>query len=197
MTSSALERVIRRAGTRRREAAEHCDMCSVPVHEGHRHLLDADRGAVMCTCRACTLLFVQDAASEGHFRLIPQRRARLEKVSTKGLGVPVGLAYFVPRPDGSVIAHYPSPIGATEWEVDGDAWAHVVAQRPELAELQPHVEALLVNTARGQSHQWIVPIDDCFRLVAVVRQEWRGLSGGSTVWPEIDRFFEELTERKR
>jgi hypothetical protein len=27
----------------------------------------------------------------------------------------------------------------------------------------------------------------------VIRQEWRGLSGGSRVWPAVDRFFEELT----
>jgi hypothetical protein len=38
-----------------------------------------------------------------------------------------------------------------------------------------------------------VPIDDCYRLVALIRQEWRGLSGGTTVWPAVDRFFTELT----
>ena len=38
------------------------------------------------------------------------------------LGVPVGLAFFVLADDGAVVAHYPSPIGATEWDVDADAW---------------------------------------------------------------------------
>lgn len=195
MSSGALERVIRRAGARRQEAAETCDLCRAPVPERHRHLLDTDQGRVMCTCQACTLLFGRDAASQGHYRLVPQRRVRLAEVSTKGLGIPVGLAYFVPAPDGSVVAHYPSPVGATEWEVDAQAWQEAVGQRPELGGMQPDVEALLVNTARGRRHQWIVPIDDCFRLVAVVRREWSGLSGGSTVWPAVDRFFAELDER--
>ena len=43
----------------------------------------------------------------------------------------------------------------------------------------------------------IVPIDDCFALVTLVRREWRGLSGGTRVWPEIDRFFAALTEHRR
>jgi hypothetical protein len=120
---------------------------------------------------------------------------RLAEVSTTALGIPVGLAYFVPDADGSVVAHYPSPIGATEWEVDPGAWQEALRQRPELAGLQRDVEALLVNTARGRNHHWIVPIDDCFRLAAVVRREWSGLSGGSTVWPAVDRFFAELHER--
>jgi hypothetical protein len=42
-----------------------------------------------------------------------------------------------------------------------------------------------------------VPIDDCFALVTLVRREWRGLSGGTRVWPEIDRFFAALTEQRR
>lgn len=196
MTTGALERMIRRAGARRAEAAEHCDLCSAPVSPGHRHLLDTQRGELMCACQPCSLLFDRDAASEGHYRRVPERRIRLEPVPTEALGVPVGLAFFVPRADGVVVAHYPSPAGPTEWEVDPRAWADVVDQRPELAGLEPDVEALLVNTAHGQQQHWIAPIDDCFRLVAVVRREWRGLSGGSTVWPEIERFFAELTKQR-
>lgn len=149
----------------------------------------------MCLCQACALLFAKDAASRGHYRLIPERRIRLAPLSTAALGVPVGLAFFVPR-GAEVIAHYPSPLGATEWEVDRAAWQEVVASCPQLAELRPDVEALLVNTAHSRSDHWIVPVDDCFRLVAVVRREWRGLSGGGTVWPAIAGFFDELTERR-
>jgi hypothetical protein len=159
-------------------------------------MLDTERGELMCTCQACSLLFDRSAASQGHYRLVPRRRVRLPAVSTKDLGVPVGLAFFVPRADGAVIAHYPSPAGATQWEVDPRAWADVVEHHPELRALQADVEALLVNTARGQHHHWIVPITDCFRLVAVVRREWKGLSGGSRVWPEIERFFAELEEQR-
>jgi hypothetical protein len=177
-------------------AGERCDLCSAPVPPGHRHLLDTERGEAMCACQACSLLFVRDAASRGHYRLVPQRRLRLAAVATQALGVPVGLAFFVARGDGPVVAHYPSPAGATQWEVDPAAWRDVVERCPALGDLEPEVEALLVNTARGARQHWLVPIDDCFRLVAVVRREWRGLSGGSRVWPEIERFFAELTERR-
>jgi hypothetical protein len=166
------------------------------VPPGHRHLLDTEHGALMCCCQACSLLFAREAASEGHYRLVPRRRVRLPAVPTKELGVPVGLAFFVPRTDGAVIAHYPSPAGATQWEVDPQAWADVVERCPELRTLAADVQALLVNTAHGHQQHWIVPIDDCFRLVAVVRREWKGLSGGSRVWPEIEQFFAELTEQR-
>lgn len=194
MTAGALQRVVRRAGERRARAAEHCDLCSAPVTPGHRHLFDSGREEVLCACRPCSLLFVREAASEGHYRLIPERRVRLEPVATASLGVPVGLAFFVPRAEGGVVAHYPSPAGPTRWEIDPADWHAVVAERAPLATLEPDVEALLVNTAWGREEHWIVPLDDCYRMVAVVRREWKGLSGGSRVWPEIDRFFADLTE---
>lgn len=193
MTTGALERAIRRARERRSEAYEHCDICGQLIDDRHRHLLDTEHGQVMCSCQACSLLFNRSAASQGHYRLVPDRRLRLPPVSTKRLGVPVGLAYFVRRDDGVVTAHYPSPAGATEWEVDAEAWQEVVAGCPPAGQLAAEVEALLVNTARGRQQHWIVPIDDCFRLVGIVRMHWRGLSGGSQVWPEIDSFFSQLT----
>ncbi|RCW44643.1 hypothetical protein DFQ14_104232 [Halopolyspora algeriensis] len=196
MTTGAFERVVRRAGARRAEAAEHCDLCSAPVSAGHRHLFDTQRGELMCACRPCSLLFDREAASEGHYRRVPERRLRLDPVPTEALGVPVGLAFFVMRADGTVAAYYPSPAGPTEWEVDQQAWRDTVDRCPELAGLETDVEALLINTARDQQQYWIAPIDDCFRLVGVVRREWKGLSGGSTVWPEIERFFAELQERR-
>ena len=40
-----------------------------------------------------------------------------------------------------------------------------------------------------------VPIDECYKLVGLIRTHWRGLSGGTEVWEEIGRFFDELRER--
>ncbi|HTK67722.1 MAG TPA: DUF5947 family protein [Pseudonocardia sp.] len=175
---------------------ERCDLCAVELPQPHRHMLDTRSQEIGCVCQACSLLFNLEAASEGHYLLIPRRRVRLPDVSTTRLGVPVGLAYFVPRTGGTVDAHYPSPAGPTRWEVDADAWRDLEASCPPLAGMKPEVEALLVNTTRDRREHWIVPVDDCFALVAVVRREWKGLSGGSTVWPEIDRFFDGLTERR-
>ncbi|PRX50995.1 hypothetical protein B0I33_101147 [Prauserella shujinwangii] len=196
MRSAALERVVRSANTGRAEAGERCDLCAEPVPGDHRHLLDTAVREPRCCCRACSILFSREAASDGHYRLLPTRRTRLPDVPAGALGVPVGLAYVVVGDDGGVLAHYPSPVGATRWDVDPAAWRSVLDRVPALRELAPETEALLVNTARGAREHWLVPLDDCFRLVAVVRREWRGLSGGGTVWREIERFFTELTERR-
>lgn len=193
MTLDALRRTIHRA-PRAADPAQHCQLCDAPVPQTHRHMLDEHDGGVLCVCRACQLLFQREAAGRGHYRLIPDRRRRLGAFGTAGLGVPVGLAFFVHRPDGVVVANYPSPLGVTRWEVDSAAWQAVREERPEIGDLVVGVEAVLVNTTRDAGEYWIVPIDDCYRLVAVIRREWRGLSGGSRVWPAIDQFFAELNE---
>ena len=194
--TGALGRVIRRAGGRPEPVGERCDLCAVELPDQHRHLLDTERREIRCVCPACSLLFSREGASDGHYRLVPRRRLRLPEVDTRSLGVPVGLAFFIPRSDGTVDAHYPSPAGATRWDVDQAAWRDVVARCALLADMTPEVEALLVNIARGHSDHWLVPIDDCFTLVSLVRQEWRGLSGGTRVWPGIDRFFADLAEQR-
>ena len=194
-TLDALRRTIQRP-LPSAEVAEHCQLCDAPIPAAHRHMLEEHTGDVLCVCHACRLLFEREAAGRGHYRLIPDNRMRLPAFDTGGLGVPVGLAFFIPQPDGRVIAHYPSPAGATQWEVDSAAWQAVTRERPEIANLMPAVEAVLVNTTRGAAEHWIVPIDDCYRLVAVIRRTWRGLSGGSQVWPAIERFFGDLSERK-
>ena len=126
---------------------------------------------------------------------LPRRRIRLPRVDTEVLGVPVGLVFFVPRADGTVTAEGPSPAGAMRWEVDAAAWQRMTEACPQLASMEPDVEALLVNTVHGLDHHWIVPVDDCYRMIAVVRREWRGLSGGGRIWPAVERFFEGLAER--
>jgi hypothetical protein len=191
---TALQRAIKRgaAGT---GLAERCGMCAAAIPSRHRHALDTQRGGVMCLCRSCALLFERDSASQGHYRLIPRRRLRLEGLAPSALGPSgVGLAYFVRQPGGEVIAHYPSPLGSATFQVEADVWQSQVTGCPPLAGLAPQVEALLLNTARGADERWIVPVDDCFRLTALIGREWVGLSGGSRVWPQVEAFFATLKE---
>ncbi|MGH8889510.1 MAG: DUF5947 family protein [Acidothermaceae bacterium] len=199
MSTGALERLIRRGQPA--VPTQCCDLCAAPIAERHRHLLDVENADVNCSCQACTILFAGEHAQftdsgsvqpERRYRVIPQRRTRLDDVSMTDLGVPVGLAFFVCQSDGAVVAHYPSPMGATQWEVDQTIWRRVVAACEPVRAMQCDVEALLVNTARNANEHWVVPIDDCFRLVAIVRREWRGWSGGNTVWPLIKEFFDQL-----
>jgi hypothetical protein len=197
--AGALNRVIKRSARPREAPEERCDLCGAPVGGTHRHVLETERQELLCACTACSLLFDQDGAGRGRYRLVPDRRVRLDAEELPGrLEVPVGLAYFVnSTAEGRVVAHYPSPMGATRWELDVATWAALEACLPQLRRLRPDVEALLVNTARGASECWIVPIDDCYRLVALLRREWRGLSGGSRVWEEVRAFFAELRQPRR
>lgn len=192
--SGALARLIR-SGPAAAGRPETCELCAAPVAEEHAHLFEAAADEVRCVCGPCSVLFAGQDSGGGRYQLVPRRRVRLAPVDTAALGVPVGLVFFVPRADGTVTAQGPSPAGAMRWEVDADAWRGLAAACPPLASVVPDVEALLVNTVRGQEEHWIVPVDDCFRMVALVRAEWQGLSGGGRVWPAVERFFAELTER--
>jgi hypothetical protein len=186
-----------------RSTAEQCDLCAAPVAPGHRHLVDLNDRRLLCACRACALLFDSQAAGGGHLRLLPTRRRRLEDFvldpgAWERLRIPVDMAFFFrSTPAERVIAFYPSPAGPTESLLELDAWTELAAANPVLAELEPDVEALLVRRTRGRHEHWLVPIDDCYDLVGLIRRRWRGFGGGEEVWREIDRFFDELPTRER
>jgi hypothetical protein len=185
------------------EPEERCELCGRPIADVHRHLLNLETGELMCACRACSTLFDGAAAGGGHFKLVPDRRLRLTRFELpepawEQLRIPVDMAYFFRSSrEERVKAFYPSPMGPTESLLGLEAWDALEDANPILRELRDDVEALLVNRARGSRRQWIVPIEDCFSLVAVIRTRWRGFSGGSEVWQEIDRFFERLDSRSK
>jgi hypothetical protein len=94
-----------------------------------------------------------------------------------------------------VVAVYPGPAGATESLVAPGAWEALAADNPILRDLEPDVEALLVNRVGGARECYRVGIDECYKLVGLIRTRWRGLSGGQEVWAEIGRMFAGLKER--
>jgi Family of unknown function (DUF5947) len=61
--------------------------------------------------------------------------------------------------------------------------------------MEPDVEGLLVYRVGNSREHFIIPIDECFKLIAIIRLKWRGLSGGTEVWAEIGRFLDELKRR--
>lgn len=193
----ALQRFARRASDAALSAAERCDLCTEPLREEHRHLLETGTRQVACVCQACTILFATPAASRGKYRLIPDRQLYLtdfeiSDVEWDSLRVPVGICFVT-----GTHAFYPSPMGPTEAVVDPSTWAALTERYPILAGIEPDVEALLVNRARGARDHFIVPIDTCFSLVGLIRTRWRGLSGGNQVWTEISQFFDALRKRAR
>jgi hypothetical protein len=177
---------------------EVCELCGVVVPPQHRHLLDLEKRDLLCACKACSLLFDGDAAGGGHFKLVPDCRVSLadcglDDATWERLSIPVDMAFFFRNSrEGRVMAYYPSPAGPMESLLGLEAWDDIAAANPAVAEMADDTEALLVNRSKGERRQWLVPIEDCYALVGLIRTRWRGFSGGAEVWEEINRFFEEL-----
>lgn len=186
-----------------KDVEERCEFCAEPLEPEHRHLIEVPTRQVMCVCQSCSILFDKKAASQGKYRRIPDRRLYLPDFQMSdsqwdGLRIPVGIAFcFFSTPAEKVVAYYPSPMGAVESLLRLDTWKGIEERNPVLATIEPDVEALLVNRARGARQHFLVPIDDCYRLVGLIRVNWKGLSGGLEVWREIEWFFSRLRDRSK
>jgi hypothetical protein len=197
------EKVVQEAPAAVEDAQERCELCSEPIPPEHRHLLEVSSREIMCSCRACSILFDSKAASEGRYRIIPDRRLFLEdfemsNAQWESLRIPVDMAFFFhSAPAERVVAFYPSPMGPTESLLKLSAWEELERVNPVLKGMEQDVEALLVNRARGAREHFLVPMDKCYGLVGLIRMHWRGFSGGKEVWEEIEQFFGELRRRSK
>ena len=156
---------------------------------------------LICSCDACSLLF--SGRADARFRRVPRlvrslANFHLTDAQWDSLMIPINMAFFFhSSPDSKVLAMYPSPAGATESLLSLEAWNDIVHANPILEKMEPDVEALLVNRighARGfnQPEYYLLPIDHCFKLVGLIRSQWRGFSGGHEVWQQIAHFFGDL-----
>ena len=191
---ATLRRFVRKPS----EPAEVCEMCALPLPPNHQHLLELERRQVKCACDACAILF--DGNARQRYQRIPRDIERLadfvmDDHEWDSLLIPINLAFFVYSSAAKrMVAQYPSPGGAMESSLDLEYWNVIAERNPVLRKFEPDVEALLVNRIAGPARYYRAPIDQCFRLVAILRKHWRGLSGGTEVWIEIDKFFRELDE---
>jgi hypothetical protein len=201
--SSRLRRMAQSSSAAVQAAQERCELCGAPIGPEHRHLLHLSDRELACACRACALLFDRPQAGAGRFRLVPERRLRIDDLELSDLAweelrLPVDMAFFFHGTSAErVQAFYPSPMGPTESLLALEAWEALEAANPVLSSLVPDVEALLVNRIKDARRHWIVPIDECYRLVGLIRTHWRGLTGGREVWQELAGFFDGLDRRSR
>jgi Family of unknown function (DUF5947) len=178
-------------------AGERCELCPAGLGAGHRHLLHLDERRILCVCETCWSL----RSGDPEFRPAGNRTLWLEDfhLSDEGwgaFGIPIGLAFFLRSSvSGGVVALYPSPAGATECELDLDAWERVAAENPILRELEPDAEGLVVNRLAGAAQYAIAPVDACYALVGTVKARWEGISGGRGVQEAVATFFDELRAR--
>jgi hypothetical protein len=189
---------------RKRKPVERCELCSQELLREHPHLIELAARKMVCACDACALLF--DGRTGAKYKRVSRRvlslnAFHLSDAQWEGLMIPINMAFFFnSSTENRVIVLYPSPAGPVESLLSMEAWEEIVRDNPALGGMEADVEALLVNRvgksrADVPAEYYIVPIDECYKLVGLIRAHWRGLSGGTEVWQEIGRFFAELKAR--
>ncbi|MGA7051287.1 MAG: DUF5947 family protein [Mycobacterium sp.] len=192
-------------------AGERCEMCSELIADEHQHVVNVAGRQLMCVCRACYLLFT-DCNATLRYRAVPDRYLAfpdfaLDRRAWAALQIPVGVAFFFTNSElGRTVAFYPGPAGATESELDLDAWNGLSGADARVGILTDDVEALLVRVPEneeaeeGESTQpqtYLVPIDACYEFVGRLRMLWRGFDGGQQARQYIDSFFAQVANRAR
>lgn len=189
---------------RERAPVEHCELCSLEVPSDHQHLIEPIGRKLLCACDACSILFSGQAGTK--YRRVPRRILslpdfRITDAQWEALMIPINMAFlFYSEPQQKIVALYPSPAGATESLLPLDSWAEIAGENPILNHMEPDVEALLVSRVdrmhgRSSAAYYLAPIDECYKLVGLIRSNWRGFSGGAEVWEKIGGFFESLKRR--
>ena len=181
---------------------EQCEFCSKPIDGAHSHLVDVKDRRLLCACRPCFLLFTPRGAAQGRYKASSERYLHLSgftlsNAQWEALQIPINLAFFFYNSSTQkMAAFYPSPAGATESLLSLQMWDEIVATNPDVATMEPDVEALLIYRPKdAQLQAYLVPIDVCYELVGVIRKSWKGFAGGEEAWTEIGRFFDELHMR--
>jgi hypothetical protein len=186
-------------------AEERCEMCSETISDEHQHVVNVAGRQLMCVCRACYLLFTDNNA-ELRYRAVPDRYLAfpdfaLDRRAWEALQIPVGVAFFFTNSAlGRTVAFYPGPAGATESELDLDAWNAIRGADSRVGLLADDVEALMVRVPDSddpgsgeaefaQPQSYVVPIDACYEFVGRLRMLWRGFDGGQEARQFIDDFF--------
>ncbi|TDY26758.1 hypothetical protein B0G81_7285 [Paraburkholderia sp. BL6665CI2N2] len=179
----------------------HCELCGALLLADHPHLFEIAKRQLHCCCRACALLFGNQ--QNARYRPVPRDARyldgfRMSDAQWDALAIPIDMAFFFYDSSAQhIVALYPGPAGGTQSLLDLQAWTELVADNPWLAQLEPDVEALLVNRSEGAREYYRVPIDQCYALTGVIRARWRGVSGGRQAWEAIHRFFAALKTHGR
>ena len=195
----AIRPLARLAAARTRDTADaHCELCSVPLGQAHRHVVEVGRRDVLCACAACAILFAAGERS-ARYRTVPDR-VRVDRelaLVPQRIGIPVGVAFCMRSSSDQLIARYPGPAGIVDAELAAEDWHTLAAATPLVAQLEPDVEALLLHGDRAGSHAvcYLIPITAAYELVARLRGTWQGFTGGDQAHREVAAFFAELDRK--
>ena len=199
-----------------RRSSPACGASSAPAVERRPPRADGGRAASCARCRWPTTTSTCSTSRSGGSsasarragRSAPARRAtgrpararcgsrpfELSDELWAAFQIPIGLAFFLRSSQhrATIVGLYPSPAGATECELDLDAWERLVAANPVLEDLDPDAEALIVNRLATPHVHAIAPLDDCYRLVGIIKATWEGITGGAAMEAAVQRYFDDL-----
>ncbi len=194
-----------RASKAPQPVGERCEMCSEDIADEHQHVVNIEGRALMCVCRGCYLLFT-DTNAHLRYRSVPARYLSfpdlaLGRLEWETLQIPVGLAFFFRNSAlDKTVGFYPGPAGATESELDLQAWTRVTEADQRISMITDDVEALLVRVPDDADDTvapecYLVPIDACYEFVGRLRMLWHGFDGGQQVRAYLDDFFDQIAAR--
>ena len=180
-----------------RHTAELCGFCAAELSQNHEHLLEIATRKMECVCRGCAILFTNQGQK---YQRVPRRVRALEDfrmtdAQWEALAIPIGMAFLsYSSRDNKVVALYPSPGGPIESLLPLESWEEIANDNPRVREMKPDVEGLLIHRIRSARDYYLIPIDECFKLVGIIRTHWKGISGGYTLWEQVANFLSALKQ---
>jgi len=173
-----------------------CDFCGSGIADEHEHLIDIQKGKVLCACESCSV-----TESKEQIKRVPKRYLYLDSFNMPEevwgvFEIPINLAFFYRSPiKGRTVSVYPSPLGAIEGKSSTIAWNELLELNPILEQIEEDVEALMVNKTMTPNEYYIAPIDECYKLIGLMRSSWKGITGGTAAYEAIKDFFANLKQK--
>lgn len=176
---------------------ESCEVCGSGILADHRHLLELEERRILCACEPCIAM----RSGVDNYCPVGTRTLWLDDIDFPdtlwaAFQLPIGLAFFLrSSATKTVVALYPSPAGATESELHLESWEALIKRNPILEQLDADGEAFVVNRMADPPEHAIVPIDECYRLVGLIKSNWTGISGGNAISDAVPLFFKHVRRK--
>ena len=181
-------------------------MCAEPIGEEHQHVVDLESRGLMCTCRACYLLFTARATPQLRYRAVPDRYLSFPDLAFGAgqwdeLRDPGRAGVLLPQlrartgRSRSTRARPAPPSPSCRWGLGPDR------RRPTRA---GHARARRRGAAGPRarptaSGRRVLPGADrrLLRAGRAAADVWRGFDGGQEARAAIDAFFADVAARSR
>ena len=170
-----------------------CELCPIGIGEDHRHLLHLVERRIVCVCETCW----STRSGDPEFRPPGSRTLVLDDFDMtdevwQSFGIPIGLTFLCARvsaagssPSTRARRVRPSPSSTS-------APGTRCARPTRSSTASSPTPRPSWSTARARRVYAIVPVDQAYKLVGLVKERWEGISGGRGVQEAVAEYFEAL-----